>query len=64
MPFQPFNSSPFEYKDVEYALDLPPKHEIENDLKHIAGDDIFGRKLQDAGLETKKRAPKTKNDAK
>ena len=32
---------------------------LEGDLLLIAKDDIFGRKIQDAGLITKKRAPKT-----
>lgn len=32
---------------------------LEKDLLLIAADDILGRKLQDAGLITKKRAPKT-----
>jgi transcriptional regulator with XRE-family HTH domain len=31
---------------------------LQNDLAKVASDDIFGRKLQDAGLITKKRAPK------
>ena len=31
---------------------------LENDLLLVAKDDVFGRKLQDAGLITKKRAPK------
>jgi len=36
---------------------------LEKDFLKLAGDDAFGRKLQDAGLMTKERAPKrTKND--
>jgi transcriptional regulator with XRE-family HTH domain len=31
---------------------------LQNDLAQVASDDLFGRKLQDAGLITKKRAPK------
>jgi transcriptional regulator with XRE-family HTH domain len=31
---------------------------LENDLASIAADDQLGRKLQDAGLEPKKRAPR------
>ena len=31
---------------------------LENDLVSIAADDALGRKLQDAGLEPKRRAPK------
>ncbi|MCF6358995.1 MAG: helix-turn-helix domain-containing protein [Draconibacterium sp.] len=31
---------------------------LANDLLKIAEDDVLGRKLQDAGLITKKRAPK------
>lgn len=31
---------------------------LENDLASIAADDPLGRKLQDAGLEPKRRAPK------
>ena len=33
---------------------------FENDLLKVANDDEFGRKLQDAGLLTKKRVPKRK----
>ena len=32
---------------------------LENDLLLVAKDDLLGRKIQDAGLITKKRAPKT-----
>lgn len=32
---------------------------LEDDLLLIAKDDVLGRKIQDAGLITKKRAPKT-----
>lgn len=31
---------------------------LKNDLKNLAADDLLGRKLQDAGLTTKKRGPK------
>ena len=31
---------------------------LEKDLLRVAVDDVFGRKLQDAGLETGKRAPR------
>lgn len=31
---------------------------LSKDLENIANDDVFGRKLQDIGLVTKKRAPK------
>jgi transcriptional regulator with XRE-family HTH domain len=31
---------------------------LQTDLANVASDDVFGRKLQDAGLITKKRAPK------
>src|SRR2546430_1370848 len=31
---------------------------LENDLGSIASDDVLGRKLQDASLEPKQRAPK------
>ena len=31
---------------------------LQNDLSRVALDDIFGRKLQDAGIMTRKRAPK------
>lgn len=34
---------------------------LEKDLLRVAVDDALGRKLQDAGLTTKKRAPKKKN---
>ena len=33
---------------------------LAEDISLLAKDDLFGRKLQDLGLETKKRAPKTK----
>ncbi len=33
---------------------------LEQDLLAIAKDDVLGRKLQDAGLITRRRAPKTK----
>ncbi len=33
---------------------------LEKDLLKVAGEDILGRKLQDAGILTKKRAPKIK----
>ncbi len=35
---------------------------LENDLASIASDDILGRKLQDAGLELKQRAPRRAKD--
>jgi transcriptional regulator with XRE-family HTH domain len=31
---------------------------MESDLLKLASDDLLGRRLQDAGLETKKRGPK------
>jgi hypothetical protein len=34
---------------------------LEKDYLKLAGDDEFGRKLQDAGLVTKERAPKRMN---
>jgi transcriptional regulator with XRE-family HTH domain len=34
---------------------------LEKDFLKLAGDDEFGRKLQDAGLVTKERAPKRMN---
>jgi len=36
---------------------------LENDLASIAADDVLGRKLQDAGLEPKRRAPKQSKPA-
>lgn len=36
---------------------------LENDLSSIAADDALGRKLQDAALEPKRRAPKQSNRA-
>ena len=36
---------------------------LENDLASIAADDTLGRKLQDAGLEPKRRAPKQSKPA-
>lgn len=35
---------------------------LEQDFLKLAGDDILGRKLQDAGLITKERAPKRKGN--
>lgn len=34
---------------------------LENDFLFLAKDDILGRKLQDAGISVKERAPKRKN---
>jgi len=31
---------------------------LDHDLNLVAADDVLGRKLQDAGIETKQRAPK------
>jgi transcriptional regulator with XRE-family HTH domain len=42
------------YAQVLFVLNM------EKDLLNIAVDDILGRKLQDAGILTKKRAPKNK----
>ncbi len=36
---------------------------LENDLALIAADDVLGRKLQDAGMEPKRRAPKQSKTA-
>lgn len=33
---------------------------LEKDLAQVATDDVLGRKIQDAGLQTPKRAPKAK----
>jgi transcriptional regulator with XRE-family HTH domain len=35
---------------------------LEKDLLKVAQDDVLGRKLQDAQLPTKQRAPKRRND--
>jgi hypothetical protein len=37
---------------------------LQNDLLKVAWEDILGRKLQDAGIITKKRAPKFKKSDK
>lgn len=37
---------------------------LEKDLLKVAADDLLGRKLQDAGLAVKQRAPKGKSDEK
>lgn len=42
------------YVNVLFSLGL------EKDLKLIAQDDVLGRKLQDAGLPTKARAPRVR----
>jgi len=42
------------YAQVLFVLNL------EKDLLKVATDDVLGRKLQDAGLSIKKRAPKSK----
>ena len=42
------------YAQVLFTLGL------ENDLLKLASDDVLGRRLQDAGMETKKRGPKKK----
>jgi len=34
---------------------------LEKDLLNVAADDLLGRKMQDAGLIVKKRAPKKKS---
>ena len=44
------------YAQVLFVLGL------EEDLLKIGGDDLLGRKLQDAGILTGKRAPKLKNN--
>jgi len=36
---------------------------LENDILQLASDDILGHKIQDAGLITKKRAPKRDGDS-
>jgi hypothetical protein len=35
---------------------------LEDDLAKLALDDVLGRKLQDAGLTPKRRAPKRKSE--
>jgi transcriptional regulator with XRE-family HTH domain len=40
------------YVNVLFSLDL------HRDLEQVGADDVLGRKLQDAGLLTKKRAPR------
>jgi hypothetical protein len=45
-------------------LDLPRMLGLQNVLLKVAGEDILGRQLQDAGILTKKRAPKFKKSDK
>jgi transcriptional regulator with XRE-family HTH domain len=35
---------------------------LEGDLSHLAMDDVLGRKLQDAGITPKRRAPKKESE--
>jgi hypothetical protein len=35
---------------------------LEGDLSHLAVDDVLGRKLQDAGITPKRRAPKRESE--
>jgi transcriptional regulator with XRE-family HTH domain len=36
---------------------------MEGDLSHLAMDDVLGRKLQDAGITPKRRAPKKESES-
>lgn len=45
-----------------YAAVLHALNGMDKDLLLVAKDDEFGRKLQDLGLVTKKRAPKDRGD--
>jgi len=46
-----------------YAAVLHSLNGMDRDLLLVAKDDELGRKLQDLGLITKKRAPKKRNDS-
>ena len=45
-------------------MDIPRMRGLQNDLLKVAGEDILGRKLQDAGIITSNRAPKFKKSDK
>ena len=45
-----------------YANALHALNHMDQDLLLIAKDDTLGRKLQDLGLKTPHRAPRTKGD--
>lgn len=46
-----------------YAAVLHALNGMDRDLLLIAKDDELGRKLQDIGLETRRRAPKSRQDS-
>jgi len=50
----------YEGVSIGYYLNVLKVLGLENDFLSIAKDDVLGRKLQDAELSTKERAPKKK----